>query len=120
MAEIDLTPQILDLILYAGDGVNIRLTITDKDDAVVPLTGTIEAEIRVKRPDPDPVVAQFDVDLSEATDGIVLLSLTGEQTQTLVTEKKFTGVWDVQWTATDAQPRTLCQGKVECVNDVSR
>lgn len=118
--EIDLSPKIIDLVLYAGDGATFRLTILDKEGKAVPLIGTMDADIRVKRTDPDPPSTYFAIDLSNANDGIALLSLTGEQTQGLVSEKKFQGVWDLQWTPTDKQPRTLCQGKVVCHNDVSR
>ena len=57
--------------------------------------------------------------------GKISLSLTGEQTRQLVDhpsskDGKFTGVWDIQWTPAGLQPRTLCQGKVECVADVTR
>lgn len=120
MAEIDLSPQVLDLTLYAGDGVNLRLTVKDTEDDPVALTGTIEAEIRAKRTDPDPVSAEFTVDLTDSETGVALLSLTGEQTQALVTDKKFRGTWDLQWTPAEQEPRTLYQGKVVCLIDVSR
>ena len=72
----------------------------------------------------DPV-ATFSADMDGATNGEIILSLTGVQTGDLmdgagVVKGKFTGVWDLQWTQTGGQPRTLCQGKVECVADVTR
>lgn len=120
MTEIDLSPAVIDLVLYAGDGVSFRLVVKDGDEVPVPLTGSMIAEIRVKRPDPDPASAEFAIDLTDAADGIVRLSLTGEQTQALAPTKDFKGVWDIQWTPDGAQPRTFCQGKVECGVDVSR
>lgn len=120
MSEINLSPQVLDLTLYAGDGVNFKLTVKDTLGAAVPLTGTMEAEIRIKRTDADPPVVAFTIDLSDSDNGIALLSLTGEQTQLLAPIKKFKGVWDLQWTPTGKEPRTLAQGKVVCLNDVSR
>jgi hypothetical protein len=118
---IDLSPQILNLVLYAGDGVKIRLTVVDNDDAAIDLTGEIESQIRITRDKTDPANATFSVDLTDQTDGIVVLSLTGDDTQGLVTDgKKFKGFWDVQWTPTGEQPRTILQGKVECFEDVSR
>jgi hypothetical protein len=67
----------------------------------------------------------FDADLTEGDQGIIRLSLTGNDTQALMadpstTKGKFSGVWDVQWTPTGEEARTLCQGKVECVADVTR
>lgn len=120
MTEINLSPQVLDLVLYAGDGVNFRLTVNDTEGEPVPLIGVMEAKIRTKRLTPDPPSAEFVIDLSQADDGIAYLSLTGDQTQDLAPLVRFRGVWDLQWTPTDSQPRTLCQGKVVCNNDVSR
>lgn len=117
--SINLEPQTLDLTLYAGDGVIFRLVVTDNDNQPVPLTGTIDAQIRLTRTTADPPAAEFAVDLTDADTGIVLLSLTGEQTHTLASSKKFSGVWDLQWTPVGAEPRSLVQGKVECVLDVT-
>lgn len=77
MTEIDLTPQVLDLSLYSGDGSKFRLIVTDKDNLAVPLTGTIEAQIRTKRGLPGDPSATFAVDMTQATEGIAILSLTG-------------------------------------------
>lgn len=122
MTIIDLRPKKLDLLLYAGDGVSFRLIARDKDSQPVPLTGTVKAQIRTKRESTGNPTVTFSVDLTEAASGIALLSLTGEQTQSLVgtTERTFVGVWDLEWTYSAAQPRTLCQGRVECIPDVSR
>lgn len=123
---IDLQPQILDLILYAGDGVSFRLICTDKAGAPVDVTGSVDAHIRIDRSDGSQPIVEFAADLVDAYNGIVALSLTGEQTQALVDDPsanssgKFTGVWDVQWEPAGLEPRTLCQGKVECVADVTR
>jgi len=118
--KIDLTPQELDLVLYAGDGVRFPLVVTDSSDAPVPLTGTIRAQIRQKHSDVSPK-ANFDVDMTDADTGTAILTLSGEDTQALVTsDKKFKGIWDVEWTPSDAQPRTLLQGKVECDPDATR
>lgn len=118
--EIDLSPQELDIVLYSGDGARFRLVVTDKDDLPVNLTGTIEAQIRVKRGIEGTPSAQFNVDMTDAETGIAILTLTGEQTQALAETRKFVGVWDVEWTPEGGQPRTLVQGKVECGLDVSR
>lgn len=123
MAEqIDLSPQVLDLKLYSGDGVRFRVIVTDKNNDPVPLTGTMEAQIRDKRGETDTAEAEFSVDLTDAADGIAVFSLTGEQTRALTdqNEKTFKGVWDCQWTPSGSEPRTFCQGKVECDVDVTR
>jgi hypothetical protein len=119
--KIKFDPPILDLSLYAGDGPNFQVVIKDPLGVPVPLTGTMEAEIRAEYDDPDPVLASFDIDLALAAQGIAILSLTGDQTQALVTtNEKFEGVWDLEWTAAGSEPLTLCRGKVECFPDVTR
>jgi hypothetical protein len=124
MSQINLSPQVLDLIFYAGDGANFRLLVKDSNGDPVPLTGSINAQIRMARYAADPPNAEFNVDMTQADQGIIILSLTGEQTADLmeyqVNTKKFSGVWDVQWTPDNSEPRTLVQGKVECNHDVSR
>lgn len=124
---INIQPPTLDLSLYAGDGISFKLICTNDADPPEPIniSGAVEAQIRVDRMSTDPPVVEFSSDLSAADVGEVVLSLTGEQTQDLVehpstTKGKFTGDWDVQWIASGAQPRTLCQGKVECLADVTR
>lgn len=121
--RIDLQPQVLDLILYSGDGFKVRLTCKDTADAPIDITGAVTAQIREDRLHPtDPPVVSFTVDLVDAYLGIVKLSLTGDQTQALTDSVSgtFTGVWDVEWDPAADEPRTLCQGSVECVADVSR
>lgn len=127
MANVIIQPPTLDLSLYAGDGVSFKLVCKDKSDPPEPvnITGDISAQIRVNRDPASTPVATFSVDMAGADVGEAVLSLTGDQTQDLiedisVTKNKFTGVWDAQWTPTGGEPRTLCQGKVECVADVTR
>jgi hypothetical protein len=120
--KINLSPQVLDLTLYAGDDAEFRLICKDPDGEPVDISGGVEAQVRLDRSQGSTVLAEFDSDLTDAFNGIVMLSLTGEQTAALITDDtgKFTGVWDVQWTSVDAEVRTLCQGKVECWIDVTR
>ena len=125
--QLSIQPSVLDLALYAGDGVSFRLICTDNADPPQPvdLTGDIQAQIRVDRSSTGDPVATFSADMDGANIGEITLSLTGEQTADLmdgtgVVKGKFTGVWDIQWTQAGGQPRTLCQGKVECVADVTR
>lgn len=118
--KLSFIPQALDLSLYAGDGAGVRFTITDSLGAALPLTGEMKAEIRASREDADPALAEFDVDLTDFSDGIVLISLTGTQTHSLITDtEKFVGVWDLQWIPTGGEPVTLVQGAVECSPDVT-
>lgn len=118
--KLSYAPKVLDLILYAGDGASFRMTITDPDGEAIPLTGTMKAQIRPTHGAADPADAEFDIDMTDFEDGIIVLSITGEATQVLAPETVYSGVWDLEWTATDAEPMTLCQGSVECQPDVSR
>ena len=121
MAVINTRPSVLDLLLYAGDGVEFRLICTDSNNAPVDINGVVRAQVRLDRLNTDPPIVSFSVNSVDAYQGIIVLSLTGEQTQQLVgSTGKFSGVWDIEWEAANAEPRTLCQGKVECVADVSR
>jgi hypothetical protein len=119
--KLNLTPQFLDLALYSGDGAEFNLTVLDTDKAPVPLTGAMRAQIRITRDAPDPPLASFGVDLSGSAEGLAVLSLDGADTAALTpTEEKFVGAWDVEWTPTGEEPRTIIQGKVECWPDVTR
>ena len=125
--QLSIQPPVLDLALYAGDGISFKLICTDDSEPPEPvnISGDIQAQVRVDRLSDDPPVATFSADLSGADAGEVVLSLTGDQTSDLmdgsgVVKGKFTGSWDVQWTPVGGEPRTLCQGKVECIADVTR
>jgi len=123
--RIDLTPDVLDLMLYAGDGVEFRVLCTNGSGAPVDISGSVSAVVRLERLTPDPPIVAFAVNLVDAYLGKIILSLTGDQTMQLAMHPsskagKFIGVWDLQWTPAGSQPRTMCQGKVECVVDVTR
>jgi hypothetical protein len=129
MANLAIQPPVLDLSFYAGDGVAFKLICTNDAEppAPVDVRGTVVAQVRLDRTLPEEPVVEFSSDMTKAQEGEIILSLTGEQTQPLVEHAsvkpgsgKFTGVWDLQWTKAGAEPRTLCQGKVECLADVSR
>jgi len=122
---INLQPEVLDLMLYAGDGISLRITCKDKAGAPVDITGGVKAQIRTDRLNPDDApLAEFTASLVDAYLGVIVITMTDEQTQALVDDHgangKFTGVWDLQWTPSGSESRTLCQGKVECVADVTR
>lgn len=123
--QINLQPEVLNLALYAGDGISFRLICKDIDGAPVDLTGAINAQIRLTPITDDPAIVEFTADMVDAYLGIVTLSLTGAQTRELSEHEsavggKFNGAWDIQWTPADSEPRTLSQGRVECVSDVTR
>lgn len=113
-------PEIINLELYAGDGAAIRFTLKDSDGNPFPLNGVITSQIKNKRVDTSPVLSWTVHDEDFAT-GIVVLSLTGVQTESLIVEgKPFKGVWDLQYIETGAEPVTFVQGKVKIDADVTR
>lgn len=123
--QIRVQPDIVDLLLYAGDGVSFKIKVMNSAGAPIDISGTMKAQIRLERLAPDPPVLEFTINMVDAYLGSVTLSLTGDQTQDLMEHPsskggKFTGVWDIQWTPANSQPFTICQGKVECVADVTR
>lgn len=113
-------PETMDLDLYAGDGAAIKFTVLNAGVAF-PLDGVLISQIKVTRADPEPLLT-FGVDNSQLANGIVVIFLTGAQTASLIspTGRNFRGVWDLQYTATGAEPITLVQGKVKCNADVTR
>lgn len=120
---LDFRPTILNLDIYAGDGLSINLNCKDLAGNPIDISGSVEAEIRPDRLHPnDAPLVNFAVSLVDAYLGVIALTLTGAQSLSLLGpgEDKFTGVWDVQWTPAQLQIRTLVQGVVECVADVTR
>jgi len=117
-AQINLVPQNVDIDLYAGDGASLRLIVATQEGEAVPVDGVVTAQIRASRTDPT-IAASFAADLSEGLEGIIMLSLTGTQTASLVNGSDFSGVWDVEWDSGSMEPVTLLQGKVSCALDVS-
>lgn len=120
--KINLLPDTLDLAFYAGDGANIQLTVTNVDETPVAVAGEVVAQVRPNKLS-ETVTAEFAVDLTNGVMGVVVLSLTGEQTTAMLGPSRqtlFKGLWDVQWNPEGQEPITLIQGRVECYADVSR
>lgn len=117
---VSLKPPVINLALYAGDGANLRLVATDLDGDPFDLRGTVRAQIRQTRRDPE-LLLEWAVEMAQAEQGIIILRLTGEQTRGLMKDAgTFKGVWDCVWTMDDSEPVTLLQGDVNCELDVTR
>lgn len=123
---INLRPAVLNLQGYAGDGFSFQLICKDGEGNDLNVGGTVQAQVRLDRDHPeDPPLQSFTVNVVDAYLGVIGLSLTGVQTQALLDDAStqnntFKGVWDVQWTDEGAQPRTIVQGTIEVVADVTR
>ena len=120
MTDLAFVPSTRNIDLYAGDGATIVLNITTQKGAAIPILGPVAAHIRAHRLDPNPV-DQFKVELTDARDGTIRLSLNATQTTGLLNgDERFTGSWDCQWTPAGSDPITLVQGAVTCALDVTR
>jgi hypothetical protein len=120
-SQISVVPQRVDLVAYAGDGVTLRLSAVNAETGDnLDLAGELAAQVKANRSDEEPLT-EFTIDTEQAAEGILELSLSGEQTAALLTDSsRFKGSWDVQWTADGEQPRTLVQGTLTCDLDVTR
>jgi hypothetical protein len=115
-------PPGLNLVMYAGDDFPFYVEAQYPNGDPWPLEGELLAQIRRRRSDDD-VLTEFEIDTTDADEGIVYLSLTGEQTADLIPSglESFTGVWDLEWVKTPTtDPVTLFQGTVRCNLDVTR
>jgi hypothetical protein len=121
MAGIDVQPPVLDLSFYAGDGFEFTLNCTDVNGDPIDIVGIFSAHIKLNRT-VDEIVTSFAINDDGASQGALILFLTGEQTQELIPlgKSKFSGVWDLQWMPDDSYPRTIVQGSVGCTVDVTR
>jgi hypothetical protein len=117
---VSLVPPVVNLVLYAGDGANLRLTATDLDGEPFDLRGTVRAQIRASRRD-QAALAEWAVEMAEAEQGVLVLRLASEDTRALMKDAdRFKGAWDCVWTMADSEPVTLIQGDVQCDLDVTR
>jgi hypothetical protein len=82
------------------------------------MAGTWSAEIRVNPGDPDPSLASFTCDSSQAATGIVNISLTSAQTNSLPIAQSL--VWDLEWTTGSGAVQTTHQGTITVTEDVTR
>lgn len=132
MALINTLPPVLDIVAYAGDDTNISVNMTSGGEPIN-ITGDHEACIRLTRNGEE--LGCLDVDLVSAVDGQAILKLsdtlsaelvadiTVETTEyfgnDLITAPMFKGVWD--WNINvDGNIKTLAQGKLTVIKDVTR
>lgn len=107
-------PTEFHLGVYAGDTFTRTFEFLDSTGTAIPLTGTWAAEERQDPGATDPL-ATFAVDLTDAANGKVTVSLDPLTTSTLLP-----GVWDLQQTGTDGSVSTWLNGTVAVAQDVTR
>lgn len=120
-SKIDLTPDTLDLVLYAGDNGDFQIKFQDTDENPVDVSAwEWESQIRNLREATDEI--DLTVDNSDGVDGIIIVRIPGMVTANLATsaygDKSY---WDIQATPPGlSDPITMLQGTVTCKKDVSR
>lgn len=106
-------PGTLNLEIYTGDRYEYPILFQDGDDAPLDMSGTWRAQIRV-RPTDATVVAEFEVDDTDAATGRLVLLLTATQTTALPDHPC---VWDLENTEIE---KTYLAGSVTVDRDVTR
>lgn len=110
---IDARPATTDLYLYAGDDLQLTLTVTDSAGAAMDLTGyTAAAQIRATAD--APLAADFTTTIDTNTNTITL-DMDGATTSALPLK----GVWDVEITSAAGAVTTLAGGRVAVTADVT-
>lgn len=108
---IDARPATTDLYLYAGDDLELTLTVTDSTGAPQDLTGyTAAAQIRGTAD--APLAADFTATILA---NVVTLTMDGAGTAALPVK----GVWDVEITSATGAVTTLAGGRVAVTADVT-
>lgn len=114
--KVDVSPAILDLVLYAGDGTQFQVKFTDENNEVINVADlSWTAQIRKTRT--AEVAADLEIDTTSASIGIITIHISAEITRTLAKS----GQWDLQRTSvSEPEPLTILQGSVTCNQDVTR
>lgn len=114
-AVLSALPTRVDLRLYAGDDVTVKITVNNPDGTPADLAGaSAKAQIRGRATDLDPV-AEF-VCVVDAT-GFVLCGLDAAATAALPRS----GVWDCELMFADGSPTTtIVSGSVRTLAEVTR
>jgi hypothetical protein len=121
MPKITTGPAPLDWETYSGDAnLEIFEVVTESDP--VDITGAeIAAQARVSASDPA-VALEAVTEVVEPLLGRFTVAWPGEEVRALLgVEERWTGVWDLQFTAAgEPLPRTLLRGVFTAVADVTR
>lgn len=117
MALADLRPAVLDLALYAGDGIAFTVHIKDEDGVAVDVSAyTWVATWRPTRSSPDTDKITLSIDSSGAASGDLLVSIPATSSRVMTPS----GDWDLQGTIGAGDPTTIVTGNVTIQQDVTR
>jgi hypothetical protein len=125
VADLELLPQTLNLSFWRGDDIIVRLTFAESVDesqdppvAVdpIPASGwTLAAQVRASYSS-STIKLTFDIDMTDAATGIVVLSIAADDSASL-SDKKM--VWDLQ-RLNGGITTTLVAGQFLLDGDVTR
>ena len=118
--KVDLTPDYLDLVFYAGDIGDFQIEFKDRTGASINVsTWNWMAQIRTTR-DATPYTS-LTIDTTSAATGLITVRVPATVTRTIAQDyPKQVGVWDIQGTPSGSQPTTVLQGTIRCSMDVTR
>lgn len=112
MTTLDLTPAELNILFTRGAPLEGTLDFTDGTDPIDFSGSTFAAQVREYPDAPDIVAIDWDIDDSDSATGVLVISLTAEQTAALPP----TSYWDLQM----ADGSTLLRGVLSPEPDVTR
>jgi hypothetical protein len=106
----------LSLVIRIGDSKQINMTFRNAAGSYINITGrTYVAQIRRTADDPN-VMAQFTCQIANGAQGLLVLSLTAEQTAAL---RAGSAKWDLQ-ESYGSVTNTIFKGTVAIEQDVTR
>lgn len=118
--KVDLTPDTLDLVFYAGDSGDFQMEFIDTSGNLIDVSGfTWNAQIRNIRTS-DSLIS-LAIDTSSASSGLLTVNIPGTVTR-MIAQKTWDKVsqWDIQGTISGADPITVLQGTITSTMDVTR
>ena len=104
-------PMSAPINLYAGDKYRVKVLIKGLDDTPIPLP-TDGWNAHTREGTERKAHSAFTIDTTEASTGVLYLSMTGAQTQELPS-----GVWDLELTTIN---KTFVYGDLTVIRDVTR
>ena len=119
--KVDLTPDSLDLVLYAGDKGDFQVSFVDNLNASIDVTAwALKAQIRKSRT--STTFIELTIDKSASSIGLITILISGETARDIANDiGNKTYQWDLQSILPgNTDPSTMLQGSVYCNMDVTR
>lgn len=118
--KMDLTPDSLDLVLYAGDRGDFQIDFIDDNSIPINVSSWVwTAQIRKSRESSTHI--DLTIDVTKAVQGSIIVNIPKEVTRSLGDNTwDKTSQWDIQCVTGGGDPLTVLQGTVSCNMDVTR